>query len=571
MAFVLVRQLFDLQIIQGENYINEFQTRTTKTRVLKSTRGNIYDKNNKLIASNVLSYSLTFEDNGTYDSTRQKNLTLNGVAYKVLKILAENGDQLSNSFHIKLDKDGNYAFDVEEGFTLSRFKADIYGHALIDDLTEDEAAATAEDMVAYLSGNKGFSIVLYGDDAYTDEELKKYGLTPSTYEQVLQEISNKMSGISDIDWKEIVDKYDIKCHYDSVRKASQTIFGNYFVREYLKAKNITEKSTTLDDAKEVLGEQYIVKQQIHNDRLKLNKLKRDLVPCITVADELKQYMKDNNFSMEIPTYMYSSVEEESDYTMICHITDWHIGYIINNCNGNNFNWEIANERINKYISECKKYIELYNIRQVLIISTGDMIENSYMRETQAHNCEFLQSMQIHKATKLIYRLLIALAEDCNVIFGGIAGNHDRMSGDKKKSYEGDNANVLITEHIKDLVDVSGCERISILNTNYNDSEINITVCGLSCKFIHGDRYKNGKHNLSKIISSDNKFYDLIFSGHLHNFSIESENHGRYAISTGCLSGYNDYSKNFYCSSVASQTIAILKDNEVEMIKDIQLS
>ena len=117
MAFVLVRQLFDLQIIQGENYINEFQTRTTKTRVLKSTRGNIYDKNNKLIASNVLSYSLTFEDNGTYDSTRQKNLTLNGVAYKVLKILAENGNQLSNSFHIKLDKDGNYAFDVEEGFT----------------------------------------------------------------------------------------------------------------------------------------------------------------------------------------------------------------------------------------------------------------------------------------------------------------------------------------------------------------------------------------------------------------------------------------------------------------------
>ena len=189
MAFVLVRQLFDLQIIQGENYINEFQTRTTKTRVLKSTRGNIYDKNNKLIASNVLSYSLTFEDNGTYDSTRQKNLTLNGVAYKVLKILAENGDQLSNSFHIKLDKDGNYAFDVKEGFTLSRFKADIYGHALIDDLTEDEAATTAEDMVAYLSGNKGFSIVLYGDDAYTDEELKKYGLPKELTKQEVLDIA----------------------------------------------------------------------------------------------------------------------------------------------------------------------------------------------------------------------------------------------------------------------------------------------------------------------------------------------------------------------------------------------
>ena len=102
LSFVLIRQLYELQIIQGEDYIDEFQTRTTKTRVLKSTRGNIYDRNNKLIASNILSYSLTFEDNGSYDTTRQKNLTLNGTAYKVLQILAENGDSLSNTFHINL-------------------------------------------------------------------------------------------------------------------------------------------------------------------------------------------------------------------------------------------------------------------------------------------------------------------------------------------------------------------------------------------------------------------------------------------------------------------------------------
>lgn len=189
MAFVLIRQLFNLQIIQGENYINEFQTRTTKTRVLKSTRGNIYDKNNKLIASNVLSYSLTFEDNGTYDTTREKNLTLNGVAYKVLKILASNGDSLSNSFHIKLDKEGNYSFDVDEGFTLNRFRADIYGHALIDDLTEDEANATADEMMNYLTGSKGFSIVLYGDNAYTDAELEQYGLPKELTKQEILNIA----------------------------------------------------------------------------------------------------------------------------------------------------------------------------------------------------------------------------------------------------------------------------------------------------------------------------------------------------------------------------------------------
>ena len=58
MSVVLVRRLFDLQIIQGEDYISKFQARTTKERVLKSTRGNILDRNGDILASNVLSYSL---------------------------------------------------------------------------------------------------------------------------------------------------------------------------------------------------------------------------------------------------------------------------------------------------------------------------------------------------------------------------------------------------------------------------------------------------------------------------------------------------------------------------------
>lgn len=144
MAFILIRQIFELQIIQGENYISEFENRITKTRVLKSTRGNIYDRNGEMVASNILSYSLTFEDNGSYETTREKNLTLNGVAYRVLQILSENGDSLSGDFHIVLDENGNYAFDVGEGFTLSRFKADIYGHPLIDDLTKEQASALQE-------------------------------------------------------------------------------------------------------------------------------------------------------------------------------------------------------------------------------------------------------------------------------------------------------------------------------------------------------------------------------------------------------------------------------------------
>ena len=189
MSFVLIQELFHLQIIQGEDYISKFATRTTKTRVIKSTRGNIFDRNGETLASNVLSYSLTFEDNGSYDSTREKNLTLNGVAYRVLKILSANGDKLSHSFHIYLNENGEYAFDVDEGFTLNRFRADVYGYALIDDMPDEQKNATADEMISYLSGSHGFSIVLYGDNAYTEKELSSHHLPLELTRQEVLDIS----------------------------------------------------------------------------------------------------------------------------------------------------------------------------------------------------------------------------------------------------------------------------------------------------------------------------------------------------------------------------------------------
>ena len=190
MSVILVRRLFDLQIIQGEDYISKFQARTTKERVIKSTRGNILDRNGDILASNVLSYSLTFEDNGTYSTTREKNLTLNGIAYQVIKILESNGDDITHSFHIIVDDSGNYAFDVSEGFTLNRFRADIYGEALIDNLTDEQKNATADQMMEFLTGSQKFSIVLEGDHAYTEEELTSHGLPLSLTKQEMLDIAN---------------------------------------------------------------------------------------------------------------------------------------------------------------------------------------------------------------------------------------------------------------------------------------------------------------------------------------------------------------------------------------------
>ena len=111
------------------------------------------------------------------------------MVYQVLQILHSNGDDITHSFHIVVDKNGEYAFDVVEGFTLNRFRADIYGQALIDDLKDEQKTATADQMMEFLTGSEKFSIVLSGDRAYTEDELTSHGLPLTLTKQEMLDIA----------------------------------------------------------------------------------------------------------------------------------------------------------------------------------------------------------------------------------------------------------------------------------------------------------------------------------------------------------------------------------------------
>lgn len=175
MTSILVIRLFQLQIIHGEEYAENFTVATTKERSLKSTRGNIYDVNGKLLAYNELSNSITLEDNGTYSSTREKQLSLNGEIYRLVHLIEAHGDSITDDFHIIVNETGNYSFDVEEGVTLNRFRADVYGRQKIEQMTAQEAAATADQIMEDLSGSDRFGLV-NEDRPYTEAELSAHGL-----------------------------------------------------------------------------------------------------------------------------------------------------------------------------------------------------------------------------------------------------------------------------------------------------------------------------------------------------------------------------------------------------------
>ena len=58
MSAVLIQRIFYLQIVKGQEYVENYKLQIQKTKDVEGTRGNIYDRNGKLLAYNELALSL---------------------------------------------------------------------------------------------------------------------------------------------------------------------------------------------------------------------------------------------------------------------------------------------------------------------------------------------------------------------------------------------------------------------------------------------------------------------------------------------------------------------------------
>lgn len=176
---ILLHRLFELQIVDGQKYAENFELQITRTVRDHSTRGTIYDCNGEVLAYSKLVYTVTMIDNGTYASEREHQLALNSVIYSVARKLNENHEQINNELKIEIGSDGNYVYTVT-GRALERFKADLFGEADPGDMTPEQRGMSANDMIQFLSGNRKFALYGAGKSSYSEEELQEYGL-PKDY------------------------------------------------------------------------------------------------------------------------------------------------------------------------------------------------------------------------------------------------------------------------------------------------------------------------------------------------------------------------------------------------------
>ena len=107
-SVVFIATLFNLQIVNGENYREQSEKRMLRTKNITAPRGEIYDRNGVILATNKLSYDVELYK--VRVSTKEQN---DGIL-RLVEILNENSDKVYSTFPVNDDLNGFNFENTEE-------------------------------------------------------------------------------------------------------------------------------------------------------------------------------------------------------------------------------------------------------------------------------------------------------------------------------------------------------------------------------------------------------------------------------------------------------------------------
>lgn len=376
----------------------------------------------------------------------------------------------------------------------------------------------------------------------------------------------KLSPSNKANWSRLIEMMHEEGFVEAEKTESYRLMIKDFQRDLGKIKKLPKKNADNAQLKSAavqnaVGELYYQKRALQIEQNKLNRLKREMSQWSLIADELKDAFLDD-LDLEFPQFAFKPKLPSSSNKAELIICDWHVGAVINNCDGNYYNYKILQKRLELLKQKTLEFCYLWGITDLNVISLGDLVEHCYMRNTQSNDVEFNYSTQIVKATQLVIDLLVSLAQYVNIKFTGIAGNHDRITGmNKNDNLDGDNAIRIINYAVGLFIECSNIPRIEMAHNPddllYSYSNV---VNGKKIKYLHGDNEnKKDGMKIDKHNSIDKNIYDAIVFGHLHHFSVTEKNMGAMEIYCGSPMGRNNFGKKLKQMSEASQTVLVITE------------
>lgn len=406
-----------------------------------------------------------------------------------------------------------------------------------------------------------------------EETLSKYNLTPEKYEQLLQDCSNKVNKISDDDWSEICQRYNLDFNPDTIRKGSQPpLIGSAFVSDYYKWKNT--QSNNLNEADDEyfkklrLEKQEIQKEKrkLYDERLDINRRLREesrLETTIEKIDNMLNSIADTRYI----TYNKSPFIKYSDNDMIVCLSDLHLGasyYSYDGC----YDSKIARDRLNQYLSEIVDIQKTHSAENCVVLLLGDLISGNIHSTISVTNKENVIE-QVKLACEYISDFVYELGKHFNnVEVRGVSGNHSRIKEKKEDALLGERLDSLIIWFIKSML--KNADNVTVYDEDIDDTMSIFFIRDKSYFGVHGDFDTMSDASIAKLALWAKFTPYCVLCGHKH-FPAMTDVSGIKVVQSGSLGGSGDeYTRQKRLTGKPSQTVLVVNNRGIKCCYPIEL-
>lgn len=382
------------------------------------------------------------------------------------------------------------------------------------------------------------------------------------FEQVLKDCIDKVDGINDDDWQDIVDRYELTCHRDVLRKGVAAPLSAYTVYNFMK-----EKMESSIDSNEILQEIEEKRLELEKEKVRFQDQRREYKKYLR-QDARWEHLRDSiinevkNIEKDLIVPYCRPIEGGKEAVLI--LSDWHIGSTSNNA-WNIFNLDVAKRRVGELLDKTIKYCRLNNVATIHVELLGDLVSGYLHIGNRIENEEDVIK-QVMIVSEMLCEFVVELSAHIpKVKVYTSTGNHGRCSANIKESMDVENFEKLIpwymSARIKD-------DKIDFVENEVDNNIIIMRFLNeiIYCVHGHQDRYTNVVDNLSKMLK---EFPTEIHLGHYHSFK-ESDEYDITTTVNGCLSGVDEYAKKIRKAGTPMQTLMIYNEDGRECTYKIKL-
>lgn len=385
---------------------------------------------------------------------------------------------------------------------------------------------------------------------------------------MLKDCEDKVHKIKDYEWSEILDKYGIDFHYDTVRKGQQPpLFGGVFIKEYFEQKfaNKGNGYNEEDFMKALRLEKQEIrkeKQKLFDERRDLNKRLREearLENSVDLIDSALERIADTRY------LSYSPIVNHSERDMIVCLSDLHIGQEFYNFTGN-FNSDIAKERLNEYLCKCIEYAELHQVENAYVTILGDGLSNNIHKNLSVTNKENVIE-QVKILCELVSDFVYELGQHVSFVeVHNVGGNHTRLEK-KEDALAEERLDALLPWFMKNML--KHLDNIKVVEEEVDSTFCSFFVRGKYYLGVHGDYDAMTDSAISKLVLWSGLVPYCILSGHKH-FHAMGNVQGIKTIQSGSLAGTGDqFTREKRLKGRASQTLVITNNGEIECVYPVE--